>query len=471
MDVPVGPSRRCVARLLAGALIVLPSPVLALSASELAGPGQGFQDPSLARDQAGGAGAINGGILGGLSAGAGANAPDVRLNPVPDRVPATGTPTTFPASRSLVPAPVAVPTPRLRPVPDRLPGTGYGGVDPAPWPASPGGRPSAAGGVTYGTAAPDAIGPDEEQDTGPEPTLIRADTLQHERDLGTYTARGNVELSTGDRVVMADMVAYNEQTDTFTANGNVRVIEGDGTSYFANFVELSSDFKDGFVRDISILLQDRSRISGVYATRTNGERKDVYKAVYTACDTCATEESALPTITGNRGGTRERIKPLWAVRAAHTTHDEVNKDIIYRDAVIEMLGLPVFYTPYLTMPDPTVYRRTGILSPIYGSSNVVGYWLEVPYYVVIDDYQDLTLRPRASTNGDLILQPEYRMNFSEGTFFADGSIARDTEEGFAGDIQTNGSWHINPIWRTGFTGSTTHPKNTWTAIAWGRQIM
>lgn len=458
MDVPVGPSRRCVACLFAGALVFLPSPVLALSASELAGPGQGFQDPSLARDQAVGSGAIGSGILGGLSAGAANNAPDVRLSPVPDRLSPTGATAAFPSSRGFAPAPVAVPTPRLRPVPDQLPVSGaYGGVGPALRPPAPAPAPPAGVAPFPGEPATD---PQTRTDADPgdvpsdeqEPTLIRADTLQHERDLGIYTARGNVELSTGDRLVMADMVAYNEQADTFTANGNVRVIEGDGTTYFANFVELSSDFKDGFVRDISILLQDRSRISGVYATRTNGERKDFYKAVYTACDTCATEESALPTITGNQSGTRERIKPLWAVRAAHTTHDEVNKDIIYRDAVIEMLGLPVFYTPYMSMPDPTVYRRTGFLNPVYGNSNVVGYWLEVPYYIVIDDHQDLTLRPRASLSGDVILQPEYRMNFTEGTFFVDGSIGRDSEKGLGVDITTNGSWHINPIWRTGFEG-------------------
>jgi LPS-assembly protein len=251
--------------------------------------------------------------------------------------------------------------------------------------------------------------------------------------------------------VLADMVSYNERTGTLTANGNVRVVEEDGTTYYANYVELSADFRDGFVRDMSVLLADRSRIAAVYATRTAGERKDFWKGVYTACDTCPTSEGSVwPTLSGNEAGTRERMPPVWQIRAAHVTHDEVARDIIYRDATLEVFGIPVAYTPYLRQPDPTVYRRSGLLSPIFGVDDGMGYWTEVPYYLVIDDQQDATLAVRAMSEEAWLLRPEYRMRFAEGELSLAGSFTDDGDEGLSGHLNSRGRWHINDIWRAGF---------------------
>jgi len=274
--------------------------------------------------------------------------------------------------------------------------------------------------------------------------------LQHERDLGLYNARGNVELTNGPRVVLADMVSYNERTDTLTANGNVRVVESDGTTYFANYAELSTDFKDGFVRDMTVLLSDRSRISAVYATRTAGERKDFWKGVYTACDTCPTSDgSPWPTLSGNEAGARDHMPPIWQVRAAEVTHDEVAHDIIYRDATVEVFGVPIAYTPYLEQPDPTVYRRSGLLSPVYGNDTAMGYWTEVPYYFVIDEQQDATLAIRAMTEETWLIRPEYRIRFAEGELAVDGGLTDDTAEGLSGHLNTRARWAINDVWRAG----------------------
>lgn len=474
--------RRIRGGLTAGAVaLAVPLPAVqaaGLSASELAGPGTGFRDLSAntgARTTATGA---VGGILGSLDSAPRppSDGGTIHLRPVPDgaaRVP-SGAPTGgLPATPRLDPsAPMVVPTPRLRPVAETLapasaPSTPSPSALSSPAPVPPT-RPSAAATSTTGqgpspatpssatparspTQAPASPTPVTAPDAdSPAPTLIRADELRHERDLGIYSARGNVELTNGPRVVLADMVSYNERTDTLTANGNVRVVEDDGTTYFANYVELSSDFKDGFVRDMSVLLADRSRISAVYATRTAGERKDFWKGVYTACDTCSPSAGSVwPTLSGNETGTRERMPPVWQIRAAHVTHDEVARDIVYRDAVLEVFGLPVAYTPYLEQPDPTVYRRSGILSPTIGVDDQLGFWTEVPYYFVIDDHQDATLAARAMSDEGWLLRPEYRLRFAEGELSLDGSLTDDGDDGLSGHLDSRARWHINDVWRAG----------------------
>ncbi|WP_170294613.1 LPS assembly protein LptD [Roseospira navarrensis] len=492
---PLHTTRLRLGGLAAGAvLLVQTTPLSAqgLSARDLAGAGQGFRDFSIDDGRAAEAAGAVDGILGGLdSLGASETAaPDVRLQPVPDGPAPAAQPGALPRAPSLsAPVPMAVPEPRLRPVPDTLtPGTLVPVAAPAPIsterPAAPGraGFGAPGYGVTgsgsdpfgpggFGTdplpvgaaqrqagqepEAPDplpTLPPDDPlaETEGPAPTLIRADELRHERDLGLYTARGNVELTTDGRVVLADMVSFNEQTDTLTANGNVRVVEADGQVFFANYVELSSDFRNGFVRDISVLLDDRSRITAVYATRTDGERKDFWKGVYTPCDTCAPSEGSIwPTITGNMDGTRDRMPPVWQVSARHVIHDEVNRDIIYRDATVDIFGVPVFYTPYMTQPDPTVYRRSGVLAAAYGQTDEMGNWVEVPYYIVIDDQQDATIAVRGMTKEAWLLRPEYRVRFAEGELAVDGSLTHDGLEGLSGHLNTRGRWHINEMWRAG----------------------
>ena len=37
--------------------------------------------------------------------------------------------------------------------------------------------------------------------------------------------------------------------------------------------------------------------------------------------------------------------PLWQIKARRAVHDQEEKEVRYRDAWIEMFGIPVIYTP------------------------------------------------------------------------------------------------------------------------------
>src|SRR3546814_5829449 len=75
---------------------------------------------------------------------------------------------------------------------------------------------------------------------------------------------------------------------------------------------------------------------------------------------------------------------------------------------MEFFGIPVFYTPYLQHPDPTVDRRSGFLAPTVGTSDFLGYALEVPYFWAMGDTKDLTIAPILSTDQGIDLTGEYR---------------------------------------------------------------
>ena len=100
--------------------------------------------------------------------------------------------------------------------------------------------------------------------------------------------------------------------------------------------------------------------------------------------------------------------PPWKITSKKINHDKVKKQIIYKDAWLEIYDFPVIYFPKFFHPDPSVKRQSGFLTPALGSSSNIGDSVYVPYFYVISENKDLTIKPRIFNNNKLFLQNEYR---------------------------------------------------------------
>ncbi|MEL0107198.1 MAG: LptA/OstA family protein, partial [Rhodospirillaceae bacterium] len=177
-------------------------------------------------------------------------------------------------------------------------------------------------------------------------TTFSADRVRYDRELSVITATGNVEVIRASRTLRADTLSYNQKTDVVTASGNIALAEPSGEVMFAQYMELTGDFKDGIVEDIGILLSDGARFAAAGARRSNANIFELRNAVYSPCNLCE-EDPTRP--------------PLWQIKASKVVHDKNRQQIEYSDAWLEVFGVPVFYTPYLAHPDPTVKRRSGFM--------------------------------------------------------------------------------------------------------------
>ena len=302
-----------------------------------------------------------------------------------------------------------------------------------------------------GLLAPTAVGAQESEflgrqiDTG-QPVVLIADQVDRDDELGITVATGNVELAQGDRLIVADAITYNERDNVVSASGNVTMIEPTGEVFFADYVELEDDLREGVISEFRALLTDGARIAANGARRTGGNRTVMSRVVYSPCDLCPVDP--------------ERA-PLWQIKANKVVHDQVAHDIAYYDAWLEVFGVPVLYTPYFQHADPTVERRTGFLAPIYGNTTVLGYTLTTPYYITLEPWRDLTIVPTFTTEESVILGLQYRELTETGGYQFDGSITRpDTQnpafgttfgdEVIRGHIDGEGRFQLNSIWRAGF---------------------
>jgi LPS-assembly protein len=192
--------------------------------------------------------------------------------------------------------------------------------------------------------------------------------------------------------------------------------------------------KDGVLKGMRALLAENGRLAANGARRIDAQLNELSRAVYTTCNLCAKDPTR---------------PPLWDIRAREAVQDIEHKRIEYRDAVIDIYGIPVFYTPYLTHPDPSAKRASGILVPTIGVASHLGAFVGVPYYWVIDAQSDATITPIVATQTGPALDMQYRRRFNDGTVTINASIGNDRGE-FSGYVFAKGQFALNDTWRWGF---------------------
>jgi LPS-assembly protein len=190
----------------------------------------------------------------------------------------------------------------------------------------------------------------------------------------------------------------------------------------------------GIMKTVRGVLDHNGRLAANGMRRTGGLLNELSRVVYSACDLCAKD----PT-----------HPPLWQIEAASAIQDTQHKTIEYHDAVLEMDGIPVAYTPWLMHPDPSVPRQSGILPPLLGTSSSLGAFYGQPYYWVIDGQSDATITPFITTHAGAVLDTQYRRRFNDGTLFFNLSAGYETGSP-EGSIATRGQFALDDTWRWGF---------------------
>src|SRR6516162_10127753 len=180
------------------------------------------------------------------------------------------------------------------------------------------------------------------------PMLVQATEIRYDYTNNSVAAVGNVQIYYGGATVEADQVVYDQGTKRLRAEGNVRLTEPDGKITYGQVIDLTDDYRDGFVDSLRLETPEDTRFAAARADRTQGNYTVLQNGVYTACEPCKDDP---------------RKPPFWQVKAARIIHDEGEKMLYFEDATIEFFGVPLAYIPFLSAPDPTVKRKSGFLFP------------------------------------------------------------------------------------------------------------
>ena len=242
----------------------------------------------------------------------------------------------------------------------------------------------------------------------PDIIYLEADSLINNENDGVLIASGQVIGKYQERTLRAEKVVYTLATGVVIASGNVVLIDPNGSTQYASKLELSNELETGTATDFTARQVGNGLTSAAFATRTENGEIELYNAYYTACKLCK-----------EKGKTK---KPSWRIKARKVRQDKKTRTFRYNSALLEIGGLPLFWTPYLAHPDPSAERSSGFLTPFVGVTSSKGFNIRAPYYWAINEYTEATLTPNLYQNVNPMMKYQFIRKFNTGALSVDGSL-------------------------------------------------
>ena len=199
-------------------------------------------------------------------------------------------------------------------------------------------QPAGAQGITFPTRPK----PPVRATTTQGQMLVQAKEIHYDHANERVSAVGNVQIYYNGSVLEANKVIYDQKTKRLRAEGNARLTEPNGQVSYGEIMELSDDYRDGFVDSLRVDAAQQTSIAAARAERSAGNFSIFHSGVYTACEPCKDDP---------------KKPPLWQIKAARIIHDQGEKMLYFEQASLEFYGQPLVYLPYFSAPDPTVKRK------------------------------------------------------------------------------------------------------------------
>ena len=197
----------------------------------------------------------------------------------------------------------------------------------------------------------------------------------------------------------------------FLSNNSVPKGSAELTKFSNGFFDLKN--KTFKAKDTSIKIKKNTfdnskndpRIKGVSSESKNGITK-ISKAIFTSCEI------------------KNDKCPPWSIKANEIIHDKNKKQLIYNQATLQVYDKPVMYFPKFFHPDPSVERQSGFLKPQLNNSDILGSSIFIPYFHIISENKDITLKPTLFDNNIQMYQSEYRQENLNSSFIADFNFVK-----------------------------------------------
>ncbi|MDT2076167.1 MAG: LPS assembly protein LptD, partial [Planktomarina sp.] len=237
-------------------------------------------------------------------------------------------------------------------------------------------------------------------------TNLIADQIEITPD-GLLVASGSVTVWQGDTQIIATKISYSNTRRSLNITGPISLTNGSGTVILADQAAVSEDLSQGIIKSARVILNQQVQITTAQISLANSRYTQAYKVAATSCFIC-------------RGKT-----PLWQIRAKRIVHDRLEKQLHFDRAQLRIMDVPVFFFPYLRLPDPSLNRASGFLVPQLTTSTTLGAAIRTPYFFKLGNDKDITLTPILSSRTNT-LGFRYRQAFQTGRLSLEGAVSRDT---------------------------------------------
>lgn len=217
------------------------------------------------------------------------------------------------------------------------------------------------------------------------------------------------------KTIIADKIEYDIKSESIQTSGNTEIINQSGQRMTLRDSYISKDGSALAGDDIKIWLGQHVYVDAESVTR-EGDLTIARDATFTACDGCDSYGDA------------------WTISATTVRHNMATRMLRFYNPVFWVYGVPAFWFPIFEMPDPGVKHKTGFLMPDFESTNKMGTMINIPFYVYLSEYQDMTVTLAYLTQENPLFKAEHRLNAEHSQYRTRGSFTRNKDG--------ENRWHI-----------------------------
>ena len=282
-------------------------------------------------------------------------------------------------------------------------------------------------------ASPAAVATDEVE--------FAADALAYDNDGDIVTASGDVRMVRGAERVRADKIVWNRKTGDVRAEGNVVANNANGDTVYGDTAILTDSLRDGVVDNLLLVLADGGRLAARRSARKDGVTT-LNTASYSPCP--VVDDAGCPRT------------PSWQITAVRIVHDPIRKRITFRDARLELFGVPLFVIPTFSQTLGEA-GSSGLLFPDLQYNRSNGVEVALPYYFKIADNRDLTITSHIYSAALPMLDAKYRGLTTTGAYQITGfatygsripttNTSSNARRDFRGYLDASGRFQLDPEW-------------------------
>ncbi len=256
--------------------------------------------------------------------------------------------------------------------------------------------------------------------------LIYADEIFYDKN-ENLVGKGKAKILYQNQIINSELIIYNKVSEKLIIPKNFTYKDNQNNFFYGTEGSFNTDFTNGFIKDVKILLNDGSRIVGNRFERENNI-DIISKGVYSPCK--------------SRIKIKNFICPTWQLEGEKILHDNEKLLLYQKHSKMRILNLPVFYLPYIVTPSPLrKKRKSGFLNPSINFNffdTKVSQSTSLPYYFNISEDKELTFTPTINYGGGV--DSSQRFLFAYNQIISGGSLSSDLSFDSKFEEQNTDKW-------------------------------
>lgn len=222
--------------------------------------------------------------------------------------------------------------------------------------------------------------------------IIEGETLENIVDK-QIKAKGDAVLIKSGKRIEADQIIFDQISNELEANGNVKLKSGN-TLISGDKLNLNVDDSIGEMPNATFDSDTENKSAINQSIRGYADKLSILGSNKTSLE-------------GAEITTCEVGKTDWFIKGSKIDIDNKTKSVDANHARMEFKGFPILYSPKVNFSFNN-QRKSGFLSPTWGSTTRSGFQVKTPYYFNIAPNKDATITPRYMGKRGLQVGGQYR---------------------------------------------------------------